>query len=153
YATMRLDGARIAFSSTNGTVSIVKSLDNNRVAAGAFSNISALCRWILQKDDDIIVVCSGWKGDPSLEDTLFAGALACKLGNHVIAVNDAANMAIDLYRLAQNDVEGYCQKASHVRRLLGLNYDNDVHFAFQEDTCGLVPTWDKATCALHVEKP
>lgn len=153
YGRMNLEGARIAFSSTNGTVSITRAIGNNRVAAGAFANIGALCRWILQKEDDVVVVCSGWKGDPSLEDTLFAGALICKLGDKAAPANDAANMAVDLYRLAQNDVEGYCKKATHVHRLLGMNYGDDIHFAFQKDTCPMVPTWDKSTQSLQSERP
>ena len=153
YMSMDLHGARIAFSSTNGTRSIVRAADNARVAAGAFANLGALLEWIGQREDDLLIVCSGWKGDPSLEDTLFAGAIIHRLGQAHTLLNDAASMALDLYGMACHDVEGYCAKATHVHRLLGLGYANDIHFAFREDTCPVVPLWHPETSSLKAYKP
>ncbi len=146
YLTMNLDGCRLAYSTTNGTMSILRAVDSERLYVGAFANLSALAERIADErdGDDIVVLCSGWKGDPSLEDTLFAGALVERLqqsGRDVKPVNDAAMMALALWNEAKDDVYAYCSKATHVHRLQKLGYENDIRWAFEIDTCGIVPRY------------
>jgi hypothetical protein len=42
----------------------------------AFINLSAVAEILKEKAEDVVILCSGWKDRFSLEDTLFAGALA-----------------------------------------------------------------------------
>lgn len=139
YLTMDLSGEKLAYSTTNGTVSILLAKDCRRVYAGSFANLSALARRI--KADGIgrlVILCSGWKGDPCIEDTLFAGALCGALQEE--SINDAAIYAQDLYALAKGKgMYEFCLRATHVHRLQRLNYDHDIRFAFEEDTCPVVP--------------
>lgn len=141
YLKMDLHGKRLAYSTTNGTVSILRAADADRTLVGCFSNIGALIQLLTDKPQDLVILCSGWKQDFSIEDTLFAGELAERLlqSGRYETQNDATLMAIDLWHQAQNDLYKYCQKASHVHRLQGLNYDNDVRFCLKHDTCSIVP--------------
>ncbi len=144
YLSMDLTGCRLAYSTTNGTVSILRAAESERLYAGAFANLSALAQRLVAEDNDVVVLCSGWEGDPSLEDTLFAGALITGVlgkGLEVELVNDAAMMAVDLWQSAKADVYGYCRKATHVHRLLRLGYERDIRWAFEQDTCPLVPVF------------
>ena len=141
YLSHDLHGVRIAFSSTNGTVAILSASDADQVLAGAFSNISTLCRHLIQQTSDVVVICSGWRNDVSLEDTLFGGALTealCASGQYE-AVNDAATMAVTLWRNAGSNLYEFCRKATHVQRLLRMGYEEDVRFALQSDTCPVLP--------------
>ena len=143
YLAMDLSGKRLAYSSTNGTVSILTAADADPLYVGAFANISALADK-LHDVANVVVLCSGWLSDPSLEDTLFAGALIDKLlsaGHEVRMVNDAANMALDLWHIAQRDPLYYCAKASHVRRLRDLGCEADLRWCFQPDTLSVVPRY------------
>ena len=146
YLTMDLTGQRLAYSTTNGTVSILRAVGSDRLFVGSFSNVTALATKLaaLENPQDIVVLCSGWKGDPSLEDTLFAGALIERLrqlGTDPELVNDASMMACDLWKAAQHDLYGYCLKATHVHRLMKLNYENDIRWALTPDTCSMVPEY------------
>ena len=143
YMSMTLTGCKLAYSTTNGTVSILRSADANHSYVGAFANITALARTLLA-EENVVVLCSGWEGEPSLEDTVFAGALVARLrqmGCVIELVNDAAMMACDLWQLAAADPLAYCSRATHVHRLerFGDVARADIRWAFKSDTCSLVP--------------
>lgn len=142
YLTMDLRGQRLAYSTTNGTVCILRGRDADRTLAGAFANISALTRLLLDEPQDLVVLCSGWKNEFSLEDTLFAGALCSRLlaSGRYAASHDAVQMALALWDCCHDDPCGYCMRhASHVQRLIGFGAEADIEFAFRRDTCPVVP--------------
>lgn len=152
YMTMDLHGCNVAFSTTNGTVAILKAVESNPLFVGAFANLSALADAI-PADRPLVILCSGWKGDPSIEDTLFAGALIKRLQQRypdATLVNDAAMAAIDLWEIARGDLYSYCSKATHVKRLQRLNYDNDIRWALTSDTCQVVPVYDPHSHSLRL---
>lgn len=145
YLSMNLHGRRLAYSTTNGTVSILRAQHSDTLVVGAFSNLSALSQWIASQPLPVVVLCSGWKNSPCLEDTLFGGALAEKLLHldpQLQLVEDAAAMALNLWQQAKADPYAFCASASHVARLQRLHYDHDIHFAFRPDTCPLVPIFN-----------
>lgn len=141
YMQLDLAGARIAFSSTNGTVALFDAAGADRVLIGCFANLGALVQRLLHQSHDVVVVCSGWQLDFSLEDTLFAGALAQRLldSGSYAAHSDSVSMALELYRVAADNLYDYCLRGTHIQRLQGMNYDADVRFALRPDTCPLVP--------------
>lgn len=151
YLSMDLSGQRLAYSTTNGTVSILAAAGSKPLLVGSFANITSLQHVITQrvKPDNLVILCSGWRGEPSIEDTLFGGALISRLmTSSPVLVNDAAQMALDLWRVAGGNLYDYCQKATHVKRLQRLGVDDDIRFSFQEDTCSLVPCLDPSSLSL-----
>ncbi len=137
YLRHDMHGIRLAYSTTNGTVSMLRAADADLALVGAFANLSALADRLRAENMDVVVLCSGWKNDFCLEDTLFAGALIERLGAD--PCGDAAHMALTLWRLAAGNPYDYCRLASHVRRLQALGAADDIPFAFQIDTCPVVP--------------
>lgn len=138
YISKDMRGVRLAYSTTNGTVSILRGADAELTLVGAFANIDALCGRLRKEGRDVVLLCSGWQNDFCLEDTLVAGAIIERVGD---GVGDAALMALDLWRMAKENPIGYCQKASHVHRLEGFGpqAQADIVFAFKQDTCPVVP--------------
>ena len=142
YLKHDLSGKRLAYSTTNGTVTIVRAADAELTLVGAFANLSALCQRLMAEGTDTVLLCSGWKNDFCIEDTLVAGAIIEKVSTldpQLIIVGDAANMALALWQQAKNDPYAYCDGASHVHRLRRLGAEEDVRFAFKMDTCPVVP--------------
>lgn len=139
YLQMDLRGRKLAYSTTNGTVGLLlASKDSDQVLAGCFGNISVLAEYLEHDPHNLVILCSGWMGGVSIEDTLFAGCLAQRLSSYQ-PINDAARIAIDAYHAAEHDMYGYCQCGTHIQRLQKMNYDNDVRLAFEFDTCPVVP--------------
>ena len=139
YLRHDMKGVKLAYSTTNGTVSILRSADAALSLTGCFANLTALCDRLRQEKMDVVLLCSGWKNDFCLEDTLVAGAIIEKLAGTAEAVGDAAYMAKVLWQQAKEDPYGYCRDASHVHRLEKMKAHDDIVFAFKQDTCPVVP--------------
>ena len=142
-----MSGVRLAYSTTNGTVSILKGADAALTLVGAFANLDALCERLKKEGRDVVLLCSGWQNDFCLEDTLVAGAIIDKLGN---PHGDAAAMALSLWKAANDNPFAYCRNASHVHRLqaFGPQAVADIDFAFKMNTCPLVPILKNNTLSL-----
>ena len=139
YLRNDMSGKRLAYSTTNGTISILCGADADLTLVGSFANLSVLCDRLKKEGKDTVLLCSGWQNNFCIEDTLVAGAIIERLGEKATLCGDAAEMALDMWRLAKENPFAYCQKASHVHRLYGLGAEEDVKFAFQMDTCPVVP--------------
>lgn len=139
YLRHDLSDVRLAYSTTNGTISILRSSDAKLSLVGAFANLSALTARLRAEATDTVLLCSGWKNDFCIEDTLVAGAVIERLSDDGEPFGDAANMALNLWQAAKDDPFSYCSHASHVHRLERMGAMADVEFAFRQDTCHVVP--------------
>ena len=138
YLRHDMTGKRLAYSTTNGTISILRAADAELTLVGSFANISALCDRLKADGRDVVILCSGWQNDFCIEDTLVAGAIIERL-TEAPAINDAAQMALALWQMAKEDPFDYCKRCTHIHRLHRLGADADVQFAFKMDTCPVVP--------------
>ncbi len=132
-------GKKIAFTTTNGTQAIHKSLKAREVVIGAFLNLGAVVKFITGGPNNILIVCAGWKGRVNLEDTLFAGAVVERLRGIVATDDDSAMIAQHLYKLAKGDKVEFLKNASHIKRLNRLGIDEDIAFCLTEDKYSVVP--------------
>jgi 2-phosphosulfolactate phosphatase len=139
YMSEKLRGEKIAFTTTNGTVAISKSLKAKEILIGSFLNLSAVATHIRRSHDNVLIVCAGWKGRFNLEDTLFAGALIESLEGVVEYECDAPQAAEHLYKLAKANMIDFLKDASHVKRLAALNIVEDIKFCLTIDKYDIVP--------------
>lgn len=148
YMACNMSGVRLAYSTTNGTVSILRAADADLTLVGAFANLDALSQRLREEGRDVVLLCSGWQNDFCLEDTLVAGALVERLSDCAVPHGDAAAMALALWRAAGGDPAAYCRNATHVHRLQGFGADADIDFAFQQNTCPVVPVLKEGRLTL-----
>src|SRR5690606_11639840 len=94
---------------------------------------------LLQGDNNILVVCAGWKGKVNLEDTLFAGAVVEKLNTQFTPACDAPLMAQHLYNTTKGNMVSFLSESSHVKRLAKLNIHKDIEFCLTPDQYNVVP--------------
>jgi len=149
YMAPNLRGKRIAFTTTNGTQAIVKSLGAKQIIVGSFLNISAVTNFIQQNSDSVLVVCAGWKGKVNLEDTLFAGALVENLKGNIEPDCDAPLAAAHLYDIARHDMKGFLSNSSHVKRLARLGVIKDIEFCLTPDQYNVVPILSDGVLVKH----
>ncbi len=139
YMAENLKGKQIAFTTTNGTQAIAKSIGAKEIIIGAFLNISAVADHLIKSNNDILIVCAGWKGKVNLEDTVFAGALVEKLKNKFSLACDAPLAAQHLYNSAKSNLVKFLSESSHVKRLNKLNIHEDMEFCLTTDKYFIVP--------------
>lgn len=139
YMDAALKGKKIAFTTTNGTQAIAKSMGAQNIVIGSFLNLSAVVRYLQQVKTDILIVCSGWRGKVNMEDTVFAGALVEKLNDHFEPACDAPVIARRLYAEARHNLADFLKDSSHIKRLQRLNIQKDIDFCLREDIYDVVP--------------
>jgi len=139
YMDEKLKGKKIAFTTTNGTQAIAKSVGAREIVIGSFLNLSAVADHIRKGKDNVLVVCAGWKGKFNLEDTLFAGALIESLESHIQLECDAPQASLFLYQQAKPDLFGFLKEASHVKRLANLQIFEDIKYCLTRDKYDVVP--------------
>lgn len=144
FMTPDVKGKEIVYSTTNGTQAIDMSKKSDFLAIGAFTNLTALSKWLVSKNKNVLILCSGWKKKFNIEDSLFAGALAEKLmeTKQFETVCDSTNAALDLWSIAKQDLLSYIEKASHRHRLKKLGLDDILEYSFTIDSTDVVPVLD-----------
>ncbi len=136
----RLVGAKIAMTTTNGTLSITKAKkDAVKVIVGAFLNLQAVVAYLREQPYDVLVLCAGWKGRPNLEDTLFAGAVVDALKDDYFVAEDSAILSMRAYEHSKDNMALYLSNSSHVRRLQRLGINKDIKYCLQRDLYDVVP--------------
>lgn len=142
YTKEKVAGKTIVLTTTNGTHALHLSRSAKKIVIGAFINLTAICNWLKQQDENILLVCSGWKNNFNLEDTLFAGAVVEQLKNSGFVVDDPALAANDLYNIAKDDLDKYLKKTSHSERLKKLGIEADIEFCLKIDLTTAIPILD-----------
>jgi 2-phosphosulfolactate phosphatase len=149
YMVDNLKGKQIAFTTTNGTQAIAKSIGAKEIIIGAFLNLSAVADHLLKSNNDILIVCAGWKGKVNLEDTVFAGALVEKIKDQFTLACDAPLAALHVYLCAKGDLVNFLSASSHVKRLNKLNIHDDMKFCLTIDKFKLVPKLEGGVLRLR----
>jgi len=139
YLAAAEDGSKVAVTTTNGTLAIEKSSGAEHVVIGSFLNLDALARWVSNRENDILIVCAGWKGKVNLEDTLFAGALIDRIGQNYSLTTDAPLVALHCYRGMRDDLLHHVMSSSHARRLKRLNIETDISYCLKHNVFDVVP--------------
>ena len=139
YMNKNLVSKQIAFTTTNGTQAIAKSVGAKEIVIGSFLNLNAVAQYIRKGSNNILVVCAGWKGKVNLEDTLYAGALVELLKDITQPECDAPMAAQHLYNLAKHDMVDFLKNSSHVKRLNRLDIHKDIVFCLTPDQYDVVP--------------
>jgi 2-phosphosulfolactate phosphatase len=101
YTKEKVVGRTIVLTTTNGTHALHLSRSAKKIVIGSFLNLTSLCNWLKTQDENILLVCAGWKNNFNLEDTLFSGAVVEQLISGNYKTDDAAIAANDLFQLAK----------------------------------------------------
>lgn len=132
YLNNQFQDAKIAMTTTNGTVALSKAKKHaGEIIIGSFLNLASTINYIKASERDVLVLCAGWKGKFNIEDALYAGALSNALG---ISHDCDATLAMEsLYPNVKNNLKEFLQKASHAKRLQNHQLEKDIDFCLDID--------------------
>ena len=152
YAKRAYEGRKIAMTTTNGTLALSKAAtDAEAVWIGSFHNLSALTGAVQQRGVDTLLLCAGWKGKISMEDSLFAGALADGLLGTFTSDDDATLASATLYRQVKEDLLDFLKGANHYKRLHRMGVKDDFAFCLQHDHYPVIPVYEDGI--IRLSKP
>lgn len=145
FTPEKVAGKTIAYTTTNGTLAIETAASNGQIVLGAFVNISALTNWLLEQKKNIVIFCSGWKNTFSLEDAVFAGALAKRIlsKEDYTPISDAVLTSTTLWEQAEGNPLIFLQQALHYKRLINLYPKEEIDFCFKFDKTIAIPILTK----------
>lgn len=142
YTAEKVEGKTVVLTTTNGTHALHLSRSAKKIVIGSFLNLTALCNWLKTQQENILLVCAGWKNNFNLEDTLFAGAVIEQLKTSGYTLDDPAIAANDLFQIGKSDISKYLSKTSHGERLKKLGIEKDIEFCLQVDLTTAIPVLD-----------
>lgn len=145
YMSENIKGKTVVLTTTNGTQAMKVAGDAYKLVIGAFSNLSVLCNWLIEQDRNVVLLCSGWKNNFNLEDSMFAGAVVEKLcGNERFAeTTDAALSSKYLYQMARDDPFRFLSNSSHRKRLHSLKLKEDIRYSLAIDQANVIPIMEE----------
>jgi 2-phosphosulfolactate phosphatase len=155
YGREQVEGQTLAFTSTNGTQAIAVAASLDSLVIGAFSNITAVADYCINKELDVLIVCAGWNNRVNLEDSLFGGALAELLVETSLftAKSDSIQMALSLWKEAKPNLQLFLSKSEHVQRLLLHGLEKDIAYCLTMDTVNVLPMFNKKKKCLFDVAP
>jgi 2-phosphosulfolactate phosphatase len=140
YMTDKIKGETIVISTTNGTQAIEAAKDAYQVVIGAFTNITALCDYLVSQNRSVLLLCSGWKNRFNWEDSMFAGAVTNRLlASGLHKTGDASMAMAFLYDQSQKNIVKFLRNSSHAERLAAMGLKKDIKYCFQLDQTTIIP--------------
>ncbi len=140
FVKAEFSGKTILFATTNGTKAIYKASKLcDDVITGSFLNLTSSVGYIISKKiERILIVCAGNNGQPSVEDTLFAGAIVEKLINYNTTLSDSGIISYSLWKEHGTKFIG-----SHAKKLEKLGFNQDIELCAQIDRFQNIVFYDK----------
>jgi len=129
YINADVAGKTLVLTTTNGTKAIYNAKEH-KVLTASYINIEAVAQHLIEEHNDVIILCSGWKGVFNLEDPIFAGSLAKLLletGSYESNC-DSLFASMQLLKSADGNLFTYLSDSSHRKRLKSLNMEDDTRF-------------------------
>lgn len=145
YSRDFISGKILVLTTTNGTKLLHAAADSGAttIVTGSFPNLSAVSRFVIEQNKNVILACAGWKNRINLEDTLFAGAVIDKVKAHFDINCDSSTMAHTLYKEGAADLYDFIKRkgASHYTRLSGYGLEKDIRYCLTPDTANVLPLY------------
>tara|TARA_B100000609_G_C17161371_1_gene406374 strand:- start:356 stop:1075 length:720 start_codon:yes stop_codon:yes gene_type:complete len=142
YINGDVEGKILVLTTTNGTKAINNAKDH-KVITASYINIDSIVQYLMEDNNDVIILCSGWKGVFNLEDPIFAGTLSKQLldSNKFFSVCDSLFASIELMKNAGENLFEYLSNSSHRRRLKSLNMEEDTRYCLSPpEKSDIIPT-------------
>jgi 2-phosphosulfolactate phosphatase len=122
----------LILSTTNGTRAILAAASRSaEVVIGSLLNLGALASWARGRDDDVAILCAGFKGAFALDDAYCAGRIVDRLGG------ERTDAALAAALLAGAFSDAFCGLTARTYGPPGL--EDDIAFCAQEDLVDVVP--------------
>lgn len=146
YPREFIEGKTLVLTTTNGTRLLQLALDKNAkgIVTGSFPNLSAVCNYLVNQNQDIVLGCAAWKNRVNIEDMLFAGAVIDRIEKHFSINCDSSQIALTMYRAARPNLFDFMKQknASHYQRLSGFGLQKDMQYCLTEDIANTLVVYE-----------
>lgn len=141
YVDQDLRGQTIVMTTTNGTKAINLAKDAKKLVIGSFLNLTALSDWLVSQNENVLLLCSGWKDKFNLEDSVFAGAVMERLlASGKFGVEEDSSIAAKyMFMSARDNFMSILKAAPRRRRIEQLQLLPDAKYCLTPDQSTVIP--------------
>ncbi len=145
YPREFIKGKTLVLTTTNGTKLLHRAVEKGaaEVVTGSFPNLGAVCDHLLNCNKNVILGCSAWKDRFNLEDTLFAGAVICRVKQNFTIHCDSSLMAEQMFLQNQHSLYGFIQQTTHWHRLSAYGLQKDLQYCVTVNSANILPVYKK----------
>lgn len=157
YTPEAIKDKSLIFSTTNGTLAIIKSKFAKTCLICSFVNITAIVDYVNSIDEDFTIICSGKLNDFCLEDVVCAGMLLSKLSagrnlemkdSEIAAMNLASDLAMLMNVPSQDKILKMFQLCEHGKYLATIGFEKDLEFCSKIDSYPYIPIFRNGVIKL-----
>jgi len=133
YTRDVIEEKTLIFNTTNGTKAITRANLAEKIIIGSFLNLKTIVKELKDVENEIILLCAGWKNRLSLEDNLCAGNIIYDLMEGTLPedASDGAKVAFVLYEKFKDNINNTIKTSNHAKRLKNLVNTDDVNYCSQ----------------------
>ncbi len=141
YTPEVVEGKTIILNTTNGTKAVKKATIAEEVIIGSFLNLKATVEKLQSAENEIALICAGWRGRLSLEDMLCAGNIIYELcdGHLPDHAKDGVRVSFGLYEKFGDDVEAAVKTSNHAVRLRDIINPEDITHSCKTNITDVLP--------------
>lgn len=137
-----VNGKTIIMTTSNGTKAYHRALPSSLILTGALVNISKVAERVAKEGNDLTILCAGRDGQFSIEDSICGGMIIDLLFTEhklEMKLNDAASLALLLYRSNKRALKETIAQGEHGRFLQTIGFGDDVALAANVDSIPVLP--------------
>ena len=132
YMEKNITGKTLVLTTTNGTKAI-NLAKGNKIITASYINFHSVVNYLNSSNNDVTILCSGWKNFLNLEDTILAGHIALVLMKNGLFSSDCESVKISkqIYLNSKNDVLEFLSNSAYRKRNNSEELIRDTEFCLK----------------------
>ena len=142
-------GKKVLMTTTNGTKTLTKSNNAERVLIAAMINAKAVARKLLEINKDVVIINAGTNGNFSMDDYICSGYIINEMlkEKNNIELTDISKTANMIYENNQ-DIISYVKDATHYSVMKSLKLDRDIEYCIKKSIVDNVPEYKDGVISI-----
>ncbi len=154
YSPEAVENKSLIFTSTNGSLAMVKAKFARQLLVAAFVNITTIVNYLKKMNEDFVILCAGKEHHFCIEDVVCGGMIIHMLeqSNVKMKLTDASIAAQILYKSFSRSINKMLRNSDHGQYLISIGFEKDLKVCAAVDSIPVLPAFDKGAIKLLNKK-
>jgi len=153
YSPDAVANKSLIFTSTNGSLAMVKAKFARRIVVAAFVNMSKVVEYLKELNEDFVIVCAGKEHHFCIEDVVCGGMIIDELEKNKLEMEltDSVQAAHVLYKSSKRSLHKMLRNSDHGKYLTSIGFEKDLKICAEVDSVPILPMLDKGVVKIVKE--
>jgi 2-phosphosulfolactate phosphatase len=150
YTIDAVQNKSLIFTSTNGSLAMVKAKFARQIIIAAFVNMSTVVDHLTSLNEDFVILCAGREHLFCIEDAVCGGMIIHNIEKNNIEIQgtDAAVAARVLYKNFNRSIHKMLRNSEHGQYLISIGFESDLKACAAVDSVPVLPVYEKGVIKL-----